>query len=138
MAAELRSEDAALNLAFLHSKTHHRFGGKITAAALLVLDDVLPEIRQLERGADLVGEQRDLLVPITTDQKHQSAYWIGRVVRVFEQFVPGFVFRLDLIHAEGDQKVMEELSREIARPDRLVQCDEHRMHGAFRRIVTLV
>ena len=57
--AELGGEDTASDLALVDAEVVQVLGGEVAAAALGVFDDVLPEVGELERGADLVGEQGD-------------------------------------------------------------------------------
>ena len=77
-------------------------------AALGVIDaDVLPEIRQLQRGAGEVGELLALGIAISAEIEHEMADGIRGVVAIGQDVVEGFEARDGLILAEGDEQVGE-------------------------------
>ena len=57
---------------------------------------------------------------------------------VLEQLLPGLVLGLHLVHAKGMQQIRKELSRYLALAHRLVERDEDRVNGLFRRVVALI
>ena len=52
--------------------------GEVDPAAVEVTRDVLPEVRQLERGADLVRTRLALRVPVAEEREHDAADRVGR------------------------------------------------------------
>ena len=55
---KLRRKDAAGDLSVLNAELIHGLGRQIAAAPVRILNDILPEVSQLQRGADLIGQQR--------------------------------------------------------------------------------
>ena len=136
--AELRGKDAAFDLALDHAKVQHVLGGNIAAANLRVAHRILPEVGQLQGGADFVGELGAHLVAVTADHQHQPAHGVRRVARVLHGLVPCVVAGLHLVLAEGMQQIVEETARQVAGDDGLVQRDEDGMARLLGRVVALV
>ncbi len=112
--AEVGGEDAACELALVDVEVAEVFAGEVAAATVGVFDDVLPEVGELECGADFVGEQGEIFFAVAADPEDEATDGIGGVVGVFEELVPVVVGGLDLVHAKGVEEIREELAREIA------------------------
>src|SRR5262249_7579517 len=99
-----------------------------------VASNVLPMIRELQRGADLVGATAERLVARLAEQhEHKASDRIGAVAAIFKHFVPRRVARLRLIEFERANEAIEEFDRQCVTANRRCQRDEHGMPG-FARI----
>ena len=111
--AELRIELAAGEHRFVVAGAAAAFLRQINAATLVIAGHVLPEVGQLQRGADLIGQLAAALVVAAAQIQHQAADGIGRVAAVAEQIVECFVASCGLILAESDQQIAERIDREF-------------------------
>src|SRR5439155_4583235 len=97
---------------------------KKEAAAREILSEVLPEIRQLERGADRIRSSDRLRILHVVEREHETPHRIGGAAAIGEQIVPGRKRRVARIHTEGVQEVEEGLDRESMPLDRVRQRGE--------------
>ena len=90
------------------------FGDRIAAqvlerqidSAFAVVDcDVLPEIRQLQSGAGVIGKLLALGIVISAEVEDEMAYGIRRIAAVGEYMVEGFEAGDGLVQAEGGEKI---------------------------------
>src|SRR5205085_6319137 len=82
-------------------------------AFVIVGADVLPEIRELQRGAGEIGKLLALRITISAEIEHEMADRIGGVAAVSEQVVEGFVARDGLVLAEGGEQIGELMPRNV-------------------------
>jgi len=83
------------------------FEGKIYPAFVIVDADVLPEIRELQRGAGEIGKLLAFRITISAEIKDEMTDRIGGVAAVSEQVVEGFVPCDRLVLAEGGEQIGE-------------------------------
>ena len=81
--------------------------------------NILPEIRQLQRGAGVIRKLLPLSITITAEIENQSAHWVGRIDAVIEDGVPRGVALHPLVLAKRSQQIAERLLRNILRANRL-------------------
>ena len=101
--------------------------GQVDATSQPVAADVLPEVHQLQAGADRVGKAHQFPIPAPFERQHDPAHGIGRPSAVVGEFLAGVVPRASLILLEGVKQVREGLALQARGPDRLRERDEHRM-----------
>ena len=95
-----------------------------------VARNVLPEIRQLQRGAGVIGKLLALGVAVAAEIQHQAAHRIRRIHAVIEHSVPGGIALHALVLSKGPQQIAERLLRNILRANRFTQGNQHRMRRA--------
>ena len=103
------------------------FERQIDSAFGVVDADVLPEIRQLQRGAGVVGKLLALGIVIAAEVEHEMADGIRRIAAVGEDIVEGFEAGDGLVLAEGDQKIGEFVLGNFELSYRLGEGDEDRV-----------
>ena len=82
-------------------------GGDVDVVAGGVDGHVLPEVRELQRRRDLVGEAYQLGLAIAEQGQQQAAHRVGRARRVAAQRLEGGVAAHVQVHAERRQHVLE-------------------------------
>ena len=87
---------------------------QVHAAAVVVGLQVLPEVRELQRGTDFVGPRVELRVALSRDAQHQAADRICRSAAVLKQLRPSVVSRHAHVLPERAQEVFEEFDRQRA------------------------
>ena len=85
-----------------------RSAGQVAAAAVPVFDDVLPEVGELQAGADLVRKLRALFVAEAGDPKDESPDGVGGEAGILDQAFERLVFEHALVLLEGGDEVGEE------------------------------
>src|SRR5690348_1580180 len=93
------------------------FERDVDAALLEVAADVLPEVRELQRGASGVGERLTLGVAVAEEIEHEAADRIRGVAAISDDIVPGFVAMNGLVLTKSAKQIAERLDRnfELAR-----------------------
>jgi hypothetical protein len=91
--------------------------------------DVLPEIRQLQRGAGVVGEALALLVAIPADIEDETPDGIGAAAAIIGELLERIVARDALVLLEGVDQIEERLDGDVMAVDGLV---EREVDGAGR------
>src|ERR1019366_4910104 len=89
--------------------------------------DVLPEIRQLQSGANVIGEEMQLLLPLAVQQQDEPADRVRAAAAIIEHFGKIRVAAFDHVLLESREQVGEEAERQIEFADRLMQRDENKM-----------
>src|SRR5581483_1425064 len=95
----------------------------VRAAAGMVAGDVLPEVRQLERRADVVAPRLALRVPVAEEREDEAPDRVRRAPAVAEDVVEGReAGRLaGRVATEGLEQVAERVDGQVAPPDRLAE-----------------
>ena len=83
---------------------------QVDAADVEVAGHVLPEVGQLQRRADAIGQSRPLRVERLAQIQHQPADRVGGVAAVVEQLLEGLVALDALVLLEGREQVEERLA----------------------------
>ncbi len=96
----------------------------VDAAFFEIARDVLPEIRELERGAGAVGEMLAFGVAIAAEIENEAADGIRGIDAVVDDGVPIFIALYELILAEGFEQVGEGLLRNVLRKNGFTKGDE--------------
>jgi hypothetical protein len=89
----------------------------------------LPEIRELQRGANMVGQCRPPGIVRLAEIQHQSADRIGRISAVVQQLIVAVISLDPLVLLEGTQQIKERLRWDGEPPNGRHQRDHHRMRG---------
>src|SRR5262249_11277773 len=90
----------------------------VDAAAAVVDAEVLPEVRELQSGAEAVGRLVQRRVVIAGDTEHESANRIRRSAAVVEHVAPGGVAIGRDILTERAHEIVEERDGQRERSDR--------------------
>ena len=93
----------------------------------MIHSDVLPEVRQLQRGAGVVGELLPFRVAVTAQVEHKVTDRICRVLAISQQVVEARIAGDDLVLTKRCQQVGKLMLRDIEFPHRLAQRDKHGM-----------
>jgi hypothetical protein len=98
--------------------------------------EILPEVGELERRADRVGERPALLVVISEQRQDQTPDRVRRVAAIFEQIGESGERLEGRVVAKRAEQRPQRIDRQIALADRLAEGDEHRMgrHPAQTRV----
>ena len=131
------------HVAIVEAARFNIFGGKtmareeiernVDSVFLEIARDVLPEIRELQRGASGVGKCLALGVAVAAQIEHEAANRIRGIAAVTEHVVPGGVARDGLILAKRCKQIGEGLDGNFAGANRGCKRDENGMSG-FARI----
>ncbi len=115
---------------FVDAEAAHVFGGKVDAVAVVVVGaNILPEIRELERGAGVVGESEALGIAIAAGVKDEMADRVGRVMAVAKHVGHGFEAGDGLVLSKCYEQVGEGRLGDVAGADGFSESDEDRMTG---------
>ena len=130
-AAEILVATPFDDLRLGHAEPLHRIRRQIDAVALQdIAPDILPEIRQLQRAARLIGKQLPTFIAISAEIEHQSPDWIGAAAAIIEDFAECRIAENTLILLECVDEIEKRLGRKIAAADRAGEGDENRRAGA--------
>jgi hypothetical protein len=90
---------------------------------------VLPEVRQLEGGAHVIGARRALVVTMAEETEHDAADRVGGAPAVLEDVGEGGepAARAGGVAPERRQEVAERLERQVVAGDRVAEGQEHRV-----------
>lgn len=125
-----RRGDVSQEQVFLRGAEAFEVGlGEIDTVLAEVHGDVLPEVGQLERGADAVRQPSQAGIAQAEQVKDDPAHRVRRVTAVMEQVVKGGVAAGRDIHPEGGQEVPQELHGEVEAPDGVAEGDERGVRG---------
>ena len=103
------------------------FQRQIDSAFGVVDGYVLPEVRQLQCGAGVIGKLLALGIVIAAKVEHEMADGIRGVAAVGEDVVEGFETGDGLVLAEGDEEIGKFVLRDVELFDGLGQGDENGM-----------
>ena len=108
------------NIIFAHAEAPQVFERQIDPALGVVHANVLPEVRQLQRGAGEIGKLLPLRIAIAAKIQHEMADRIRRIAAIAEQVVESWVARHRLILTKRRQQVGKALlgNFEVAEPSR--------------------
>ena len=98
---------AVANRFFAHAEAPQILQRKINPSLVIVHAHVLPEIRQLQRGASVVGKPLPLGIAIAAQVQHQMPHRIRRIAAVAQQIVERLVAADTLILPERGQQIGE-------------------------------
>jgi len=126
---EAVGHERGVQVPLLHRKAVEQLAGHVDPPAAQVHRQVLPVVRELERGAEIVGERKERRVALAEDDEHQPADGVGREPAVAEQLAPRLVALLHRVLAEGGQQIEEQLFRDVEPAHRLAEGDEDRILG---------
>ena len=127
--AERGSVFAIPNLFFAHAETAQIFEWKINSSFGKVRAHVLPEVRELQRGASVVGKLLPLGIAVSAEIQHQVAHRIRRIAAVAQQIVERFVAGDALILPERGQQVRKFMLRNFKLAHGLGERDKYGMPG---------
>ena len=102
----------------------------VEAAARPVLRQVLPEIRQLQRGAHRVRGEVERRIVVAGDAEHEPSHRVGRSRAIVDQALPRRIPLDGHVLPEGADQIVEQLDRQPVPPNRVAQSHEH---GIVRR-----
>ena len=114
---------------FAHPETAQVFERKINSSFGKVRAHVLPEVRELQGGAGVVGKLLALGIAISAEVQHQVADRIRRIAAVAQQIVEGFVAGDRLILPERGQQIREFMLRNFELAHGLGERDKYGMPG---------
>ena len=89
--AERGSVFAVADRFFAHAEAAQVFERKINSSFGKVRAHVLPEVRQLQRGASVIGKLLALGIAVSAEIQHQVADRIRRIPAIAQQIVERFV-----------------------------------------------
>lgn len=95
-----------------------------------VAADILPEVGELESGADVVGEAEEIGLcfwRVAVEHQDDAADGIRAAGAVIEQLIPGFVASDALILLEGEDEVFERRERKRLGADGVAELFENGM-----------
>ena len=101
----------------------------VHAASRVVDRGVLPVVRELEPGADRVGERRQRGVLLLEDVEHEPPHGIGRAAAIVDQLLPGGIAALDGVLLERGEEVEQQLFRDLELANGLGERHEDRPFG---------
>ena len=102
--AKCGRETAGMKIAVVETESASVLIRQIDSAEILIISPhVLPEIGELQTGANVVGERGPGRVETFTKIKNQSANGIRRILAIAEQLVEGRVTFNTLVLLEGGQ-----------------------------------
>ncbi len=105
------------------------FQRQIDSSLCVIHRDVLPEVRQLQRGAGVVGKLLPLGIAIAAQVQHQMSHGIRGVLAVAQHVLECGIARDGLVLAKCREQLGKRRARNIELADRLAQRDEYRMRG---------
>jgi len=100
---------------------------KIDAAGEPVAANVLPEVDELQPGADRVGHRHHLWIATALQRQHDPADGIGGTAAVAREVVAGRIPRLSLVLLERGDQVGEGRTVEAGAADRVGEREKHRV-----------
>ncbi len=101
--------------------------GQIHPVLFEIDADVLPEIRELQPGADVIGEKVQLFLAMTVQQQDQPADRVRAATAIVEHLRKIRVAPLDHVLLERGEQVGEKTRRKVKLANRFVQRDENEM-----------
>ena len=107
--AEGLGDPLVCQVVFGDAELFHVLLWKVDAAAGEVDGDVLPEVGQLQGGADGVGQTVLLCVVVAEEVEDEAADGHGRITAVGQEVVEGAVAWGGHVHPEGPQEVVQEV-----------------------------
>jgi hypothetical protein len=112
--------------------------GQVAAPAGRIGGQILPEVRELEAGADPIGEHLPLGVAVAEQSQHQVPHGIGRARAVGEQLGIGREPDPRRVRAERLQQASKRRDRKLAAANRVGDRDRDGLAAASRdRVVEL-
>ncbi len=127
-----RVEAARHDVVLREAVRRQRFERNIDAALVQVAAGVLPEIRELERGAGRIGKPLALGIAVPAKVEHQTSHGISRIAAVSEHAVPRGVTMHRLVLPKRHEQIRKRLDRNVARAYGLPQRNENRMRRLAR------
>jgi hypothetical protein len=112
-----------------NTKTLKILERQIEAAPRQITAQILPEICQLERCTDFVGELRTLFVSSPEESQNESSDRVCRVATVAQEIVERFERLKFGIVTKGAKQVSKRLKRKIIRTDRTGERGKHGVNG---------
>src|SRR5256884_9240066 len=94
----------------VHRSTIER---NVYAANVQVARNILPEVRELQRGAGSIGQTLTLLVAVAAEIQDQAPHRICRIQAIAEDSIPIRVALNSLVPAESFQEISKRLSGNI-------------------------
>ena len=107
------------NLCFAYAEFFQVFLRQINSAFLPIHGHVLPEVDELQGGADAVALGEAERVGMTIEVQQQSADRIGTAAGIIHQLAKVLIAGFHYVLAEGGKQVVEGLERKIERPHSL-------------------
>ncbi len=128
--AERGSVFAVADYCFAHAEAAQVFEGKINSSFGKIRAHVLPEVRELQRGAGVIGKLLALGIAVSADIKHKVAHRIRRIPAIAQQIVERFVAADTLILPESGQQIREFMFRNFKLAHGFGERDKYGMPGA--------
>ena len=91
--------------------------------------NILPEICELEPGADTIGERNSCIIRLPENVEHKLADRIRRVIAVFKQFCEVTKGPFRYVHSKCLEKGRKGLAGNAGFRNSFRQCDENRVIG---------
>ena len=91
-----------------------------------VVAEVLPEVGQLQRGAQRVRRSIERVVAVAGDAQHETADRIGRSTAVIQHVAPRGVAGRHGILTERAHEIVEQRDGQVERPDRVADRGQNR------------
>jgi hypothetical protein len=108
------------------SEAGHVLARQVDAAFAEIDGEVLPEVRELERGADVVGARLALGVGVAEEVQHEVADRVRGVHAVVHELVERREAGEAHVHAERGEQPLKRLDRDRERPHGVGERDEDR------------
>ena len=119
--------DSLRDRRFIYAGGRHCVTRNVDAPPREVLTNVLPEVRQLQCAARLIGKRESFRIAIAACIQHQSPDRVGGITAIRQNTLHRCIPRDRLILPEGGQQIIEWLFRNITHADRLSQRNEDRV-----------
>ena len=100
---------------------------QINTAFLPIHSHVLPEVDELESGADAVALRQAERVGVAVEVQEQTADGVGAAAGIVHQLAEVLVAGFHYVLAEGGEQVVERLKRQLERPDGFVCQPPHQL-----------
>ncbi len=123
------------NVVFAHAVLRKVLQRKVDAPLAVVDGDVLPEIRQLQGSAGVVGELLALGVAIAAQVQHQMSYGIGGILAIAEHVGERRIAGRRLVLTKSGKQIGEFVLRNVQLAHGLPQSDEDRMPRLARNSI---
>ena len=123
--ADVATPDAITDL--IHSRRSHRILWNVNASPSEVLTNILPEVRQLQRAASVIGEREPFRIAVAARIEHQLSNRVGGVAAIAQKVIHRCISSDRLILAKSSQQIVEWLLGNIADADRLPQGNKDRV-----------